>query len=86
MVYWNAWVAPDSAESGVVHAKVTISSDGSVVESWIINGSGDSNVDASVQRTLKRVTTIGRPFPEGMNEKQKTYNLSFDLKAKKGLQ
>jgi hypothetical protein len=42
-------------------------------------------VDASVQRSLDRVTTIGRPFPEGSKDQQRTYILKFDLRAKRGL-
>jgi len=86
-VYLGAWVPPDSTESAaaIARASITISSDGTVVSSRLITKSGDREIDQSVQRTLDRVTTIGRPFPEGMKEKQHTYILRFDLKAKQGL-
>jgi TonB family protein len=87
MTYWDAWAAPEDAtsESAVVDVLITIKNDGTVLSSRIVKHSGDSAVDASVQRTLNRVISIDRPFPEGMNEKQHTYTLHFDLKAKKGL-
>jgi len=86
-VYLGAWVPPDSIESAsaVARASITIANDGRVVSSRIISKSGVREIDESVQRTLDRVTTIGRPFPEGMKEKQHTYILRFDAKAKEGL-
>jgi hypothetical protein len=41
-------------------------------------------VDASVQRTLDRVKFIA-PFPEGATEKERTYIINFNLKAKRML-
>lgn len=86
-VYLGAWVPPDSTDStaAIARASITISSDGSVVSYRLVGKSGDRDVDDSIQRTLERVTTMGRPFPEGMKEKQRTYILRFDLKAKQGL-
>jgi outer membrane biosynthesis protein TonB len=86
-VYLGAWVPPDSTDStaAIARASITIASDGSVVSYRLIGKSGDRDVDETVQRTLERVTTMGRPFPEGMKEKQHTYILRFDLKAKQGL-
>jgi TonB C terminal len=86
-VYLGAWVPPDSTDStaAIARASITIASDGSVVSYRLIGKSGDRDVDESIQRTLERVTTMGRPFPDGMKEKQRTYILRFDLKAKQGL-
>jgi outer membrane biosynthesis protein TonB len=86
-VYLNAWVAPDdtATDAPITKARIIISSDGTVISSEIISRSGDSQMDASVQRTLDRVTTVGRPFPEGVKDKQRTYILKFDLKVKRGL-
>lgn len=82
-VYKNAWVKPEdtSSDAPVAYATVTIASDGTVTpgSTRILTRSGDSQMDSSVQRTLDRVTTMGRPFPEGMKEKQRTYKLKFDL-------
>jgi outer membrane biosynthesis protein TonB len=86
-VYQNAWIAPDdtASDAAITKVRVTIANDGRVVSSEIINRSGDSQMDASVQRTLDRVPSMGRPFPEGVKEKQRTYILKFDLKVKRGL-
>ncbi len=85
-VFDNAWEAPEDAskDSAITKITVTIASDGNVVSSRITEPSGDSRVDRSVQRTLDRVTFIA-PFPEGVKEKQRTYIINFNLKAKRGL-
>jgi len=85
-VYENAWEAPEDAakDNAITKITVTIASDGMVVSSHITQPSGDSHVDRSVQRTIDRVTFIG-PFPEGVKEKQRTYIINFNLKAKRGL-
>ena len=86
-VYLNAWVAPEDAtsDSAVVEATITIARDGTVISANLTGKSGDPQMDSSVQRTLSRVTTIGRPFPEGVKESQRTYVLRFDIKTKRGL-
>ena len=84
--YDNAWLAPDDAASddAVAKVSVTIAKDGTVVSASITRPSGDSQVDRSVQATLDRVTFIA-PFPEGAKEKQRTYIINFNLKAKRAL-
>ena len=83
-IYWHAWTAPEDSASdqAVTKVTVTIASDGTVLSSRIIKGSGDASVDKSVQRTLDRVTFIA-PFPEGAKDKQRTYTINFNLKAKR---
>ncbi len=83
-VYEQAWVPPDDAQNDDANVKVTvtIASDGTVISSRILTASGDSGVDATVQRTLDRVTFIA-PFPEGATEKERTYTINFNLKAKR---
>ena len=72
------------SEDATAEVRVTIASDGTVICQTIIKRSGDPAVDASVQRALDRVTTIGRPFPEGAKEKQRTYIIPFNMKTKRG--
>jgi TonB family protein len=83
-IYEAAWVPPDNpaSDSAIVRASVTISSDGRVVSTRIKEPSGDAEVDASVKRTLNQVTYIG-PFPKGTTDKERTYTIKFDLKAKR---
>lgn len=86
-IYEQAWLPPDNTASDDANVKVTvtIASDGMVVSARIIAPSGDDNVDNSIQRTLDRVTII-RPFPEGSTDKQRTYTINFNLKAKRMLE
>ena len=83
-VYWQAWESPANAQNDEANTRVTvtIASDGTVVSARIISPSRDPDVDASVQRTLERVTFIA-PFPEGVKEKERNYTLNFNLKAKR---
>ena len=85
-VYEAGWTPPDDTASDDANVKVsvTISRDGRVTASRIINPSGDRRVDASVQRTLDRIDFI-REFPDGAKEKEKTFIINFNLKAKRML-
>jgi protein TonB len=85
-IYEQAWTPPDDAANDDANAKVsvTISSDGTVVNARIITPSGDVRVDATVQRTLERVKFIA-PFPSGSTDKERTYIINFNLKAKRML-
>jgi len=86
-VYMNAWVPPEEAsvDAAVVVATVTIARDGTILSKSILTRSGNPEVDSSVQRTLDRVVTIGRPFPDGAKEPERSYKLRFDVKAKQGM-
>ena len=83
-VYERAWTLPDNTSSDDANTRVsvTIGSDGTVISSRILDPSGDAGVDASVQRTLDRVTFVA-PFPDGAKEKEKTFIINFNLKAKR---
>jgi TonB family protein len=85
-IYTRAWTPPDNAanDTSDVKVRITVSSAGTVLSSEILKSSGDSSVDDSVQRTLDQVTFIA-PFPEGSTEKQKTFIINFNLKAKRAL-
>lgn len=83
-VYDDAWTPPDTMTSEDVTTKVsvTIGRDGHVISSRIINRSGESSVDSSVQRALDRVDFVA-PFPEGATETQRTFIINFNPQAKK---
>jgi TonB family protein len=83
-VYDQAWVLPDNIANDNENVKVTvtIASDGSVISARIIDSSGDSVLDASVQKTLERVTFVA-PFPEGSTDKQRTYTINFNPQLKR---
>ena len=86
-IYEQAWTLPADTASDDANTKVsvTIASDGTVISARIIAPSGDANVDASVQHTLERVQSIA-PFPKGAPEKERTYIINFNLKAKRLLE
>ncbi len=86
-IYDAAWTLPDSIANDDENVKVTvtIASDGTVISAHIIDRAGDEPVDASVQRTLDRVTFIA-PFPEGAPEKERSYTINFNPKAKRTLE
>jgi len=85
-VYEQAWQPPADAANDEANVKVTvtIANDGSVISARLLTPSGDSGLDASVQRTLDQVTFIA-PFPDGAAEKERTYTINFNLKAKRSL-
>ena len=86
MVYQRAWRPPTEVpdNSSVVTARVVIAKDGRIIAADIVGKSGVSALDKSVTAALGRVTTIGRPFPEGSTDEQKTFLIDFDLQAKRG--
>jgi protein TonB len=86
-VYYEAWTPPGNADNDEANTKVsvTIANDGTVISARIVTPSGDTKVDASIQRTLDRVTFIA-PFPKGVVEKERTYTINFNLKAKRMLE
>jgi TonB family protein len=85
-IYEQAWLPPDNAQNDDANVKVTvtIARDGTVLSARILSPSGDAGVDASVQHTLERVQFIA-PFPAGATEKERTYIINFNLKAKRML-
>ena len=84
--YQTAWTQPDASASddAIIRVSVTIRSDGAVTSTQILTPSGDASVDASVQRTLDRVNFVA-PFPDGAREKERTFIINFNLKAKRML-
>jgi colicin import membrane protein len=85
-IYTQAWTPPDdtASDDANVRVSVVIARDGTVVTSSILTSSGDSSVDRSVQRTLDRVNFIEK-FPDGSKEREKTFIINFNLKAKRML-
>ena len=84
-VYTQAWSIPNDVtdDEAVVKVSIVVARDGSILSSRIVTESGSKLVDRSIQNALNRVTTIGVPFPAGAKESQRTFNISFSLKAKK---
>jgi TonB family protein len=83
-IYDQAWMLPDNIanDNENVIVSVTIASDGTVISAHIVTPSGDANLNASVQKTLDRVTFIA-PFPVGATEKERTRVISFNPEIKR---
>jgi protein TonB len=85
-VYDRAWIAPDGAadSDAVVTASVTIARDGKVILARITNPSGNSAIDRSVQAALDRVP-YAAPLPDDAKEDERTVDIRFNAKARKGI-
>jgi len=84
--YMRAWLIPDelASSSAKLRVSVTIRRDGTVISSRIQSRSGNSALDASVQRALDKVTFVA-PFPASVKDAQKTFWLEFDPRARRML-
>jgi TonB family protein len=85
-IYYNAWITPDDTANDEANTtvKITVASDGTVVNARIITPSGDAKADDSVQRALERVTSVP-PLPDKSKAEQ-DFVISFNLKAKRMLE
>jgi len=85
-VYEQAWTPPDdtASDDANIKVRVTIARDGTVISARIIGPSGDASVDRTVRATLERVQFIA-PFPSGTSDRERTYIINFNLKAKRML-
>ena len=85
--YTDAWVMPTDLtdDTATIEVTVTIRRDGTVLSARIVDSTGSRLAANSIQRTLDRVTSIGVPFPDGATESQRTFTMTFSLKAKKSL-
>ena len=83
-LYQNAWIVPqDVADSGVVaQATVTIGRDGRVTDARLTKSSGKAALDKSIQSALRGVKVVA-PFPPADKEKERTFIIDFNLKAKR---
>lgn len=82
-VYDDAWETSHLMDQdGVVRVSVTIRRTGDVISAYITKGSGTGVIDKSVQRALDKVKFVA-PFPAGTKDEQRTFNITFDLKAKR---
>jgi len=83
-IYDHAWIDPDevSDNAASVKVKVVVARDGSIISDSITGRSGILALDKSVQHALDRVRQLP-PFPEGAKERERTFIINFNLKAKR---
>jgi TonB family protein len=79
--YSRAWSAPaldSQSMSPVSGVKVTIARDGTILSAKLIKPSGNSVMDASVERALRSVTRI-EPFEADSADTERTFTINFNL-------
>jgi len=80
----EAWLVPEGVEDdeATATATVTIARDGTVLSARILQPSGNSLVDQSVDMVLRRVK-VAAPLPDGAKEDQRTVTIKFNVRAKR---
>ncbi|MDB6030045.1 MAG: putative TonB family protein [Verrucomicrobiales bacterium] len=83
-IYDDAWeIFRDLASNDfATTVKVTIARDGTVTGARIIQKSGNPAMDKSVQKALDKVKFV-HPFPEGSTDRERSFTIEFNLKAKR---
>lgn len=84
--YEEAWFVPDGVtdDNATTEASVTIARNGDVISARVTRSSGNGDVDASVREVLQRVKFVA-PLPEASSDSQRTVEINFNVKAKRGL-
>jgi TonB family protein len=83
-VYERSWLLPGTLNdtTAVVGVTVTVARSGRVLNWEVRRPSGNSAIDKSVRETLQKVIQF-EPFPASFREAQRTFNIDFNLKAKR---
>ena len=68
-------------DQATIVVSVTIARDGKVLSSRIVQPSGSAAANRSIQSTLDRISNIGVSFPAGAKESERTFRMTFNLKA-----
>ena len=79
-VYRRAWqplIPKNLARTRIAEVSVTIDRTGRVIRARIIRRTGDAALDKSVQRALDKVRSVGKSFPSGSRDAQRTFILDF---------
>lgn len=86
-IYERAWqVSPDLADDdSSATARIIIRRDGSVLSASLYQRSRNASLNRSVQRALDAVGDIGKPFPAGAKEAQRTFTIEFNLKTRRAV-
>jgi TonB family protein len=79
--YYHAWMAPqDTSDNRSADAKIVVARDGTILSREVARPSGNPAIDRSVQRVLDQVRQLP-PFPEGAQDAQRSFIISFSLEA-----
>jgi len=74
---WQPLIPRNLSRSQVAQVTVTIRRDGTVLSARITRRTGNAALDRSVQTALNRVKRIGKAFPSGSRDTQRTFVLDF---------
>ena len=79
-IFEDAWIPPTVSRGNEpkVEVEVVIRRDGTVLEGRILQRSGHSTLDRTVDTTLKRVKKVP-PFPAGSTDERRTFRFNFNL-------
>lgn len=82
--YEQMWLVPPNLSEAlsIVGVTVTVARSGRVLEWQLLKPCGNSAIDRSVRETLQKVIQF-EPFPASFRESQRTFNIDFNLKAKR---
>lgn len=85
-LYTDAWLTPNDVtdEKATVKVEITVARDGRIISAEITGRTGISSLDNSVRRALDRVRRLPA-FPDGAKDLQRSFELNFNLKAKRSL-
>ena len=83
-VYERSWLLPGTLNdtTAIVSVTVTVARSGRVLNWEVRRPSGNSAIDRSVRETLQKVLQF-EPFPASFRDAQRTFNIDFNLKAKR---
>ena len=83
-VYERSWLLPGTLNdtTAIVSVTVTVARSGRVLNWEVRRPSGNSAIDKSVRETLQKVIQF-EAFPASFREAQRTFNIDFNLKAKR---
>ncbi len=79
-VYRRAWqplIPKNLTRTRIAEVSVTIDRTGRVIRARITRRTGDAALDKSVQRALDKVRSVGKSFPSGSRDAQRTFILDF---------
>jgi TonB family protein len=83
--YYDAWNPEGGGDDEAnTYVRITVATDGTIIDARIITPSGDEKMDNSIRRALQRVTEVP-PLPD-QSKVQQDYTIMFNLKAKRMLE
>jgi TonB family protein len=84
-LYYDAWTPEGGGDDEAnTYVRITVATDGTIIDARIVTPSGDEKMDNSIRRALQRVTEVP-PLPD-KSKVQQEFTIVFNLKAKRMLE